>query len=342
MLFQRLLPFATAGLVVVSPLHRPDSVEFRAEEGRSLRRSFEERATLELVSARMTMGGEEEEMEELEVEAVLVRELGVTDEYLGVSDGAVRRLRRSFDDVTGRTEVESVEPSGAEEFDEAELGSELEGLGVVFAWDEEDERFEASWDEDSEGDDALLAGLVEDLDLRALLPDGDVDENDSWEIDAEVFAGVLAFGGDLAERPDIDDDTQAEPILICGFLALSEIGGDIDGDVTATYEGSRDGEAVISFRVELSYTRDLTDALRKVSEGYDTEGIGNAESMELEGTFDGEGTLTWSVANGHALRFELEGELESSIDLTPSQDFGMDVLMELEFVGETELELELE
>ena len=198
----------------------------------------------------------------------------VTDEVLAMGEGRPERLSRSYDGLSGETSV-SVEVQGEGDDTETGMTSELEGASVVFTWDEDEGEFTAAFGEDDDGRDSeLLDGLAEDMSLRAFMPDGEVEEGDSWEIPVEQLFSVGMPGGNLSLVPDDTGDVDMEELE--GML--EELADMVEerfpewtsGTMTATYTGNRDEDgtqvAVMAIEIEIDVDADLTELLATVLE----------------------------------------------------------------------------
>lgn len=306
----------------------PEDLALAPEEGLSVRKTFTNTLSIELVEAEFLQDGESQDGPgEMEHVSTTTRELTVTDTYAAVGDDGPTTVSRHFDAIAGSSVDEvSNEFMGDETF-ESEVESELEGLTVVFT--AEDDEWVAAFGEDDDGEDEdLLIGLEADVDFTALLPGGSVEVGDGWEVDVEAFAPLLEPGGFLKAAPtDVElEETWAEIADV-----RSEI--DFDGDVSATLEAVRDGVAVITFDVELEETDDQTESMRAQAEA---AGGGDEEMMIPEfdevvevNTYEGEGTLTWDLELGIPVELELELDCEREARQVMSLDlFGE--LLEIE------------
>ena len=174
--------------------------------------------------------------------------------------------------------------------------SDLEGMTVVFTWDEDDESYGVAFDEDSDGDDELLEGLEENMDLRAFLPEDDVAEGDTWGVDANLMRHVIAPGGALKILPD---DLEGMGMGMGGSAPPNpgEFFEDFDGEITVKYLETREEDgarlAVLEISVDVSSAADMTDwmsemiADAEMPEGMDVEIDVSALDMEFE--FEGTG-----------------------------------------------------
>ncbi|MEE8468435.1 MAG: hypothetical protein V3T22_08270, partial [Planctomycetota bacterium] len=268
---------ALPALVAFRPTDRLPKVEkisFAPGEGTSLTKTFTNTMVFGLDDMSMLMNGEEHPMmPEIEMDMEVTSSTTITDEYVSMGRGRPQILRRTFDEIGTEMNLEMViEAMGqSEEQNPSGAGtSPLEGETVVFTWDDEDEEYKVTFPEDAEGDEDLLANLIEDMDLRVLLPDGEVSEGDSWDIPLAGLVDVLAPGGDL--KLDIDMDGAGAgmgsppPEMMSN---MREMFGDmLEGSATATFSSTRDVDgttvAVIDIEIDIDTARDMTEFLESV------------------------------------------------------------------------------
>lgn len=317
--------YAVAALVAVPTLLAlslpREEIRFSPGEGLVLSKTFETTADMSLNEMDMLMNGEPAPMNiEMEMNTSISNTIEVTDSYLAMADGQPKRLMRKFESVDNLSEMSVSSMMTGDASESVEATSELVGLGVVFTWDAEAGEYSVAFDEDSEGDDDLLEGLVEDMDLRSLLPRGDVAVGDSWDVDPEAMVHVLSPGGDLKILPD--EDTMAEMGGMPGPNAgmnMNDMLGDVTGDVTATFEGIReiDGRklAAISVEVDIEATNDLTEMMREMFEEMEVPGAEmEIESVDIEMAMTGTGTLLWDLEGGYFAEFTLSSDMDMTMD----------------------------
>jgi len=341
----------TTGLLASLFLAVPigDVPVFAPEEGATVTRTFREKTEMEIESAVQVFNGEEMSEDGLEVEVRNEREFSFTDEYVAVGEDRVDKLARTYGTVSSMTFVSSTEPDGSTEEGEVEGESELEGAEVVFAWDEDNEEYDASFAEDSDATGAdLLDGLTPMVDLSMLLPPAETEDGESWDLEPEALAPLLRYGGDLSLIPDIDvEDSGQNPVIMCFFLCLAEVGEDVEGEVELTWNGMEetdDGEfASISITLDLTSTRDGAEAITEIAEALDMDSnpFEDMGTVEFEYAFDGEGTLLWDVENNVAHGLELTGNIETVFAVDADMG-GMTMSMRMTFAGTTELSVDVE
>jgi hypothetical protein len=133
-----LLALALAGLAALAPTSREEPFPREAEEGATLRRSFEFEAELALEELAVQVDGEPLPVDgELEVELSERWRVVVEDDLGPPARGRPRSLVRWFDELSGRSIRTTAGPDGRSD-SERELSGGLEGCSVRFALEVED------------------------------------------------------------------------------------------------------------------------------------------------------------------------------------------------------------
>lgn len=325
---------------------RGTAITFTVEEGSTKSKTFTNSLEMSLDDMSMLMNGQESPMmPEMDLTVTAGFELTVTDEYVKMREGGPEKLLRTYEsmDQTRRTEME-MDLMGQVQTQDTSVGSEseLEGSTVQFKWS--GDGYVASFPDD-DGDEELLENLAEDLDLRELLPDGEVEEGDEWKVDALALQDILTPGGDLKLIPEEADSGDSMMGMDSDMGSTSDwFSDDIEGEITATYAGMREVEgggkvAVIKLAIEISNAVDLTEKMQ--------EGLADAElppeagemevnSMDVALELEGEATLLWNLAAGCAHSFSMESDLTLTVDISmavSAQGMDMEIDQTLEFSG---------
>jgi len=299
-----------------------ESPTFSPKAGSTLTKMLTTTTTLSMEDMSMVMNGQDmSDMMEMEMETEVVVSAKIVDTYDEVADGRPVKLTRTYEELGSDTNVKSSNPMTGDVDLDAAGSSSLEGQTVVFSWDADDEDYSIAFGEDSDGDDELLEGLAEDLDLRAFLPDDDVSEGDAWSVDTGAMKRILAPGGSLKIEPA--DDSQSG--MGMGGNSPSNFGEfleDFDGEITATLDEVREEEgsrmAVISLSFETSSATDMTEWMEEMmAEAEMPEGMEiemDVESFDMEFTFEGSGELLWNLGGGHFQSLEISGEISQVVD----------------------------
>ena len=247
----------------------------------------------------------------------------VTDAYRAVAGGRPTDLLRTFEALASTVHVEMT-PAQAE-MPEMTSTSSLEGKTVAFRWNEEEKKYERSFHEDT-GDDELLDGLEEDMDLRAFLPPGEVSDGDTWSVELSELDSVVAPGGNLCMLPEngeMDDETMQRFEEIFSDFELGDV---LEGECTCTFKGARDEDGVrvaeIAIEIEVSATMDLSELLDKaIRAAIEQSGAEEMVDVTLDTAdfnldFEGKGTLLWNLAAGRMHSFQVNGDATMDIDLS--------------------------
>ena len=320
----------TAGLAPTAT-----TIRFAPEEGLSLTKTFATSTSAELDDMTFEMGGEELELPEIpEINIRSTETIVFEDTYDAVADGRPTQLTRAFSELD-RSRNETFPGEGGELTDnDIEETSELTDTVVVFTWDEDDEEYTAAFDEDADGDEELLEGLWCDADVLGFLPDGEVEEGDTWEVDVEHYTIFFSPSGDLTFL-DQDGNSSRDEID-------EEIEESLDGEIECELESVEDGLAMISVTIEVEGSGDTEQELE--GDGEMVDGGTATRAVEVESEY--EGTLVWDLRAGHMVSFELVGESEVSIsegvtlDITTGDTF--EQVQTMYFTSETEIEVTFE
>jgi len=303
-----------------------DSVSLRLEAGHECTRTFALSQELALVEMSQLFDGQEQPGgDEMEREQSATLEFSVSDSVLAAEDGVAMRLSRSYDELaeTRRTFFSHPMMSEPNEM-EREAESELAERTVVFERDEDGE-YSATFEGEDDDEDPLLQGLDADLDFSVLLPEGDVERGDSWEVDGDALRFLLRPGGSLKLVPDgADMDVMMQ-------LEDHEFENELeyDGVIEVVYVGQREADgdsiAILELTVDVSNEVDLTEQMASMNEDGDLpEGavMPEFDLAEESTSWEGEGVLSWNLEAGrlHALTLELDIEQSSYQEM--SIEFG--------------------
>ena len=327
---------------------RGTSITFHVEEGATTTKTFTNTLEMSLDDMSMLMNGSPSPMmPEIDMTVGGKFALTVTDDYVKMRGSMPAKLVRTYDSMeqTKTTDME-MDVMGQVQTQNSSTGSEseLEGSTVQFVWNADADEYVASFP-DGDGDEKLLEDLTEDMDLRALLPAGEVEEGATWKVSAQALKHILSPGGNLKLIPD-DADGGTDMMGMNSDLGNPDdwFNDDLEGEITATFAGTRETEdgvrvAVIMLSIEINNAVDLTEQVQKQLEDAElppeAEGM-EIESMDIEIDLEGEGTLLWNLAKGCAHSFEMETDLGMTVDISMAISVqGQDLSIEqsLEFSG---------
>jgi len=276
-------------------------------------------------------------------------ELEMTDTYLAVADGRPTELKRTFETLASNTSMDVASEMGGETQD-IPASSVLEGATVVYTWDPEMEEYVVRYEEEDAGDEDLLIGLIEDFDMRTLLPDRPVEVGDSWKVDSEALAALAMQAQSLHIVPDEMDEEAME--MMEQFMSgdfMEKLEDLYDGDMTMTLKGVRDvdGEqhAGVEIDVELSSSMDMMDMiLEAIATAAETAGEEmppiDFAAADLNIDFEGEGVMVWNLTKGLFSSMETSGDFNFAVDIAGSieeagESMAFDVSVEMSGMMET-------
>ncbi len=287
-------------LLVCSPAQK---LSFAPETGTEVEKAFSSTMILKMteMSQTVTMDGEELEddgdEDALEMTMVVNSAIAFTDRYDAIEDGKVIKLTRSFGGLKS-TQLGSAPGEDGELEDFQEDGASfLMGSVVSFEWDAEEDEYKIRFAKDEdEMDEELLEGLQVEADFTFLLPEEEVDVDETWTIPASVLDSIWRPGGDLkivmqSETEDENDDFE---------IQFAE---NLKGELECTLVSVEEGKATISFEGEVSTT---------VEEEFEEEGMSGSQSFEFE--YELKGKLIWSVEKNRAVSMKMEGPLSMTIE----------------------------
>ncbi len=299
----------TLGLAAVA-----DDLSFHPAKDAKSQKELRIEGEFRVKEASLTVNGEPlpgEMLDQITSQEILISlAVDATETFLATKDGAPTDLLRSYDKLESKMEV-------GDETKSPEKANELEGKIVRFQWDEKASEFKKSFHE-SKGDDALLEDLIDDMEVRALLPSKKVAEGDTWEVEADQMlalffpGGVAANAGDSGgEGPDMGEmSEEMAKQMEEAFKAFK---------VTCIYKGTRDAGGTkvgeITFAYDGKASLDLDPILEKVQESF---GEG-APEMDFNATasmsLKGEGVLLWDLATGVMHSYEMKSNLGLDVNI---------------------------
>jgi len=293
-----LLPLAFASTLLLSARMPGDTLAFAPATGADVTKSFEMQGSLTLDDVSMVFNGEEQDPSMMGLPSDLAVdfgiEVGITDTFTAMKDGMVTDLTRTFDSMR----VWSESTDGESTDDEME---ELAGKKARFVWDEEEGKYNRTVVDDEESDPEDLDMVAIDMDLRALLPDGEVEAGDSWDISGFQVFSILFPGIDMEVALEENSDEMFEDAP-AGME--EEVLAALEGvTATCTYAGTSEVDgtnlAVIEFVCKIDQATSLGP--EALDEGIEDGGFEIAFELEIEGE------CTWDVAAGHFASFDTEG-----------------------------------
>lgn len=322
-------------------------IAFTVADGGSLTKTFEVKADLNLED--MTMGGAAGGMvPEMEMTMAVAYKVTVSDEYQKVEGGAVRKLKRTYDEITSEVNTSmKMEMMGQSRDQDSSVTaeSELEAKSVSFTWDAEKKEYKLAF-EPAGAEEKLLEGLREDMDLRALLPEAEVKEGEEWQLDPKELVDVLAPGGSLALKPKDSGESGMGGMGASGMENMADMfGDDVEGKATAKFTGMREVDgtqmAVVKVSIDIKAKTDMTEAVKAQMADQDLPPEVTKmefDHIDVEYALQAEGELLWNVAGGHFHTLELSGTTTFKSDQAMNievQGRTMNIEQSMEFGGTT-------
>ncbi len=284
-----------------------------------------------LESVELSVDGDEHPVPKPEGVSIEADETVVlVDEVVSIGDGRPLELKRTFETI-----AETNLYSNGDEEAETRQTSDLEGSTVVFRWDAEQEQYEVEF-EDEDGDEDLLEGLVEDMDMRGLLPAEEVALGDTWEVEVEVYKALMWPGGDL-ERYDEDAGEVDEDQQELNRLVLESLGG--EATVTLVEILEEDGLRLALLELEL----EVEAGAELEIEGGDEGPESLLRAVALARTVSGQ--VLWNLDQGVLQSMSLEAD--STMEFTERFDFegpqgAVPVEQVMSYAGTVEYTIEFE
>jgi hypothetical protein len=294
------------------PKAPPVKLRFAPEEGSSVTKTFETKGSLAL--EQHTLEGAGVNTPTMEMNMTLHQKIVVTDTYAKNRENAPQRLIRSFDSLAAEQGAsKKTEALGERRTLDQNMRatSLLEGKKVVFDWDAEKLAYTKAFDPQGEEED-LLEDLEEDMDLRTLLPAGEVQEGDEWELPLSGLRGLFAPGGNLALVPENSDREGMK--MGPDSSSMSEmIGEKLEGTAKAKLVKIEAVDGVPCARIhivlDVKSTADMTEAARKKLAGSEEAEGFEIDHLDVAFAFTGEGDLLWNMAAGRFHNLDLSGQM---------------------------------
>jgi hypothetical protein len=242
------------------------------------------------------------------------RTLVVVDEYEAVDEQRVTRLVRTYEEISGESE-NRMTFGDRENESSGTISSDVEGATVAFTWDEDDEEYRPSSDD---LDDEVLPRLLFDLDFTALLPEGEVEEGDSWSLDGETYQVVMDPWGELPYDYETSDG-QTIPGKAEDDEFAPETDESHDGELVVTFAGTREEDGVTVAVLELEGELETE---RTVAFSRETERGQFSTHSEIHETRTLSGEALWDLEAGHLSSLELEVEVHGEEHSVRVMQFG--------------------
>jgi hypothetical protein len=323
--------------ILFSSARSGDEITFHPAEGSTVRRTVSVNGDFQLDDFNIVVDGQDmgQMLGGFGMAIEQYTHVVVEDVFHAMGDGRPNRLERTFETIESTMGMTMSGPVSQSQ--DTESSSELEGETVLFTWNEDEGDYDVAFD-GGEGDPDLLDDLHEDMDVRALLPDGETAVDESWEVELTDLGGLMQPGGNLHYRPDganlSEEDMKMFEDMFSDFGA--DLASELEGSCTCTYKGQReiDGTQVAEIEVEIEIVSTLSLAslaeqiFDKIAEqsGGEMPDI-SLDTAEMNIDVEGTGTLLWNVERG----------LMHSLQISADVIFGIDFAMSLEADGESHM-----
>lgn len=354
---------STAVLPVVAAPLAISELEFAPEAGSQVTKTVSSSTDFEVQELAIEVAGMDmtEMIGEVDLNIVNETNVSVTDTYDAVAEGHPKKLTRTFNECTTLVEFEAMmAAAGESESDATEMESQLSGESVIFTWNEESNEYDVAFaNEESELDEELLGGLEEDMDLRTLLPEGDVAKGETWEVPLSAVGWILAPGGDLAWTNDdvesMDEDMEDMTEMFDGLF--ENMDEELEGKLVLTMGdvAEKDGVKIAQATVKLAIdsSMDMSDMLADLMDTMmgGVEELGgempeiSIDQADVALEFEGEGVFEWNVTAGRAHAFTLAGEAIMSMEIAVGMSMegeSQDISATIELAGDYSTEFGLE
>lgn len=296
-----------------------DELAFHPGKDVKTQKELRMEAEFKVEEASFTVNGEPmpgEVLDQVMAQEILISlAIDATETFVATKDGKPTDLLRAYEKIKTSAEI-------GDETKESDTPSDLEGKTVRFTWNEKTKAYDKSFHE-SKGDEGDLERLIDDMEVRALLPDKKVSEGDTWTVDATALEALFFPGGVISSAKDKGDGPDLDAIV-------EDVGQQIqealkDFRVTCTYKGTREegGTKVgaIAFVYDGKADIDLVPMLEKLAESVGGEGVPEMDftasaAMQLEG----EGLLLWDLAAGVMHSYEMKSKVGFDLNVQVHAD----------------------
>ena len=287
----KLLPTAAALLALSAPRDEV-TLRFAPVDEVVLVRTFDAEASYRLSAVSYWVDGEEieTEAEPADLRMEFQEHVQVRDTLGASAAGRPETLERAFLELSQETSW-----SAGEESSSTSSKSPFVNRRVRFTWDDEDERYAVEAADDGELEEELAELLDEDMDLRLVLPDGEVEVGDEWDVDVRLYLAFMWPSG-LLEWQEGEDAPSPED-RARNRQTIENLSGEGRARLSEIVEEDGRSVAVIALELDLATELEFEQEM-----GEQTLTV----TTQIARTLEGE--LRWDLAAGHALSAELEGE----------------------------------
>lgn len=313
----RLVPLIALGMVA-GPL------TFRPAPGSALTKQLDSKWNVHLEEMELAINGRVW-LPGYTMETEVSQHIAITDTYLALLGGRPMALDRDFHTVSQNVENSLGRGAGLSVWEDLTGTSELEGAIVQFR--RKGGAYTKQFDPlDRYLDKALLDGLTEDMDLRALLPKKPVTVGDEWEIHLASLPDLLSPGGYFAWTIESGGTarwlSESLDSALMGELR-HVLASMLEGHATVEYLGEEDGHSQLGITIDVQGTPDVDDLSKlatNIANEFSARGEIEIERLDLTLALEAEGTAEWNTDRGHISHLELKGHVRTAMDLEVVMD----------------------
>jgi len=287
----KFLPIAAALLALSAPRDEV-ALRFAPADEVVLMRTFDAEASYRLSTVTYAIDGEELETdgELADLRMEFQEHVTVRDTLGATEDGRPTTLVRAFEELAQETSW-----SAGEETSSSTSSSPFQGRRVRFTRDDEDDTYTAEAADDKELESELADLLDEDMDLRLVLPEDEIEVGDEWNVDARLYVAFMWPSG-LLEWQEGEEESSAED-RARNLQTIENLSGEGRARLAEIVEEDGQRIAVIALELDIATELEFEQEL-----GEETVTV----TTVIERTLEGE--LRWDLEAGHAISAELEGE----------------------------------
>lgn len=327
-----------AGFALVFATGHTVSTDYSKE--RSLRIESVTTFNMEQTSFEMEIDGESRDRPGGGQSSQETRTTVQVDTVLEHEDGEPTRVRRVFEEMTS---------SSSRTFGDQSRDSDRDGalheVTIEITVDEDGDVITEVAEGSEPDDDAALAGHVPTLALDALLPDGEVDVDDTWDIESDDVMRALGLDLSKALFPPAPREEGGGGGRGGGRGGFRGRGGASTADMftQGEWEGEAtlvsvseeyEGESCVVIEVKFETSGDLPEQEFRGGRRGRAPGSLLEPAAPRESTFEIEleGRLFFSVENGRPVYFEIEGTMTT--ERNTERDIGGDRHMSMSSTSE--------
>jgi hypothetical protein len=196
----------------------------------------------------------------------------------------------------------------------------LKEKSVVFVWVPEEKDYSRHYDQ-VESLEEYLMNLVEDLDLRCLLPGREVKEGESWKIELSSIVNLFTPGGNIPMQYVKGGNTGLTTAVAAGVggSLFPVFAGTVKGNCTATWSKTQPSEggrlAAIELALDIDTEADRTEIARRMMRQDEDDAQSPVRHAGVRWKFTGSGTLLWNLDAGRFEKLDLGGKEEVTSDI---------------------------